>query len=453
MATDAVEAEREPARPLVLAFYLPQFHPTPENDAWWGAGFTEWTNVVEAKPLWPGHEQPHIPADLGFYDLRVPEVRTAQARLAQQYGVDGFCYYHYWFHGRRVLDRPLREVRRTGEPDFPFCLLWANEPWTRVWDGGEQQVLIDQAYDSEDDAEHGRYLAEVFADARYIRIGGRPLFGIYRPQALPDARRTIDRWREECSRAGVEEPYILKYDTHGNTEDPALYGCDAAAEFLPHLVEKEIQPISIPGSRAGNTAYRYSDVIEHFGRRPDPPWVRYPCALTSWDNAPRRPDGSVVSIVDSTPAHFEHAVREALCRAERTAPQQPILFVNAWNEWAEGAHLEPDRRHGRRYLEALAAARGITVHAAGLVSPVSTVESKSPEARYADLYERYVRLQGAHDALKTHMESEIARIEARYEERLAIARAQAVAIASFSTEMRRRYEELATSVRDDEPAV
>ena len=184
-----------------IAFYLPQFHPTPENDEWWGKGFTEWTNVTKARPLFPGHYQPQLPADMGFYDLRLPEAREAQAALAREYGIHGFCYYHYWFNGRRILERPFNEVLASGKPDFPFCLCWANENWTRVWDGGEKNVLLEQKYSHEDDLAHIESLIPAFRDERYIRIDGKPLFLVYRTGLLPNPARTAEIWREAAKRA------------------------------------------------------------------------------------------------------------------------------------------------------------------------------------------------------------------------------------------------------------
>src|SRR5262249_26983694 len=192
-----------------IAFHLPQFHPIPENDKWWGKGFTEWTNVVKAKPLFPGHYQPHLPADLGFYDLRLPEARAAQAELAADYGIYGFCYFHYWFHGRQLLERPVNEILRTGEPDFPFCLCWANESWSRPWDGGEKEILIEQCYSEADDLAHIRALLPFFLDERYIRVMGCPFFGVYRASKLPDPQRTTDLWRREAVRAGLKGLFLV----------------------------------------------------------------------------------------------------------------------------------------------------------------------------------------------------------------------------------------------------
>src|SRR5438034_205774 len=191
-----------------VAFYLPQFHPIPENDAWWGRGFTEWRNVVRARPLFRGHYQPHVPADLGFCDLRVPETREAQAALARDHGIYGFCYHHYWFNGRQLLSRPFQEVLESGRPDLPFCLCWANEPWTRAWDGNSGEVLVPQEYSDADDRNHIRWLLNAFADPRYIRVEGKPLFLVYQASRLPDLSRTTETWREEAIRAGVGDLYL-----------------------------------------------------------------------------------------------------------------------------------------------------------------------------------------------------------------------------------------------------
>ena len=232
--------ESKPARPSLLAFYLPQFHPIPENDEWWGPGFTEWRNVVRGHSLYPNHHQPNIPGELGFYDLRMPEVREAQAALADAYGIFGFCYYHYWFSGRRILEMPFDEVLRSGTPEFPFCLCWANEPWTRNWDGGAREMLIAQRYSADDDRKHIRWLTKAFSDERYIRIGERPVLFVYNVGALPNPEQTAEIWRAECARAGVGDPFLVQFETFGNTMPPASTGFDAAAEFLPHHVDEQL---------------------------------------------------------------------------------------------------------------------------------------------------------------------------------------------------------------------
>ncbi|HXY44729.1 MAG TPA: glycoside hydrolase family 99-like domain-containing protein [Acidimicrobiales bacterium] len=228
------ESPQSDGLPLRLAFYLPQFHQTPENDAWHGVGFTEWTLVARSRPLFPGHYQPHLPGELGFYDLRLPETRELQARLARSYGISGFCYYHYWFRGRRMLERPFREVLRSGKPDFPFCLCWANESWFRKWQGSVDEVVIEQTFDEEDDLEHIRWTIEAFKDPRYIRVKGRPLLTVYRPHSLPQPKRTVEIWRRECARAGLPEPWIVGFETSGKVMNPGEIGFDAAAEFVPH---------------------------------------------------------------------------------------------------------------------------------------------------------------------------------------------------------------------------
>lgn len=208
----------------LITFYLPQFHPIPENDGWWGQGFTEWRNVTRARPLFEGHYQPHIPANLGFYDLRLPDTRIAQAELASRYGIEGFCYYHYWFNGKRLLERPFNEVISSGKPEFPFCLAWANESWSRQWLGEDKDILIEQTYSSEDDINHARWLVKIFADPRYIKVDGRPLFLIYRPTHLPEPNRTFEIVRRESTRSGLKEPYLLGMNGHCSSVDCRMMG-------------------------------------------------------------------------------------------------------------------------------------------------------------------------------------------------------------------------------------
>lgn len=353
-----------------LAHYLPQFHPIPENDEWWGKGFTEWTNVAKARPLYRGHYQPHVPADLGHYDLRVPEVRAAQAELAKQYGIDGFLYYHYWFHGRRLLERPFAEVLASGEPDFPFALCWANENWTRIWDGGTKHKLMVQYHCPDDDLAHIRALAPAFADKRYVRIDGRPVFGVYRASELPDPKRTCDIWREECVRLGVGEPYLVRIEAFGDDdrEDPAWQGFDAGVEFnpdafrlgrrrhatLPHRLARKA--FHRKSAYRMNYVYSYERVVDLALAAQQPAWKRFRGVTPGWDNSARRRFHARI-LHGSTPALYEKWVRGVVRQFTPYSPEENLVFVNAWNEWAEGNHLEPDLQWGRAYLEANLAGR------------------------------------------------------------------------------------------------
>jgi lipopolysaccharide biosynthesis protein len=359
----------------LIAFYLPQFHPIPENDAWWGPGFTEWRNVVRARPLFPGHHQPQLPADLGFYDLRVPEVREAQAEMAEAYGISGFCYYHYWFNGRQLLNRPFDEVLHTGRPRFKFCLCWANESWTRRWDGMHGELLMQQQYSAEDDRAHIDHLLPAFADDRYIKIGGRPIFLVYRSHLLPDPARTADLWRERARAAGFADLYLIRVAGYGREVDPQTIGFDAVVEFAPdwtflpprlYWTEKWGLTARINNQlqKAGlmSTAYRnhnvfsYAALAAQMRSRPKAPFQRFRCITPGWDNSPRRRQDALI-FHGTTPEHYEAWLRILAQDTLATFQgDERILFVNAWNEWAEGNHLEPDQRWGRAYLEATARA-------------------------------------------------------------------------------------------------
>lgn len=371
-----------------IALYLPQFHPVPENDEWWGEGFTEWRNVTKARPLFSGHHQPHLPADLGFYDLRLPDVREAQAALARAHGIAGFCYYHYWFNGRRILERPFNEVLASGKPDFPFCLCWANENWTRVWDGGERNILLGQNYDHEDDRLHIRSLLPAFRDHRYIRIGGRPLFLVYRTELLPNPRRTAEIWREECRSAGIGEIYLARVENFVRGFDPQSIGFDASVEFAPdntsgseRLFPARLERLLsaaglLPSIFRHERVVSYRSIARAMAARPATPFTRFRCVTPMWDNTARRGERASV-YVGSTPAIYEDWLRRvvALTREERAGDEQ-IVFINAWNEWAEGCHLEPDQKWGRRYLEA-------TQRALSPQAPLTTVgsgETRGPNA-------------------------------------------------------------------------
>jgi lipopolysaccharide biosynthesis protein len=346
-----------------LAFHLPQYHPIPENDEWWGKGFTEWTNVVKARPRFPGHSQPHLPADLGFYDLRLAEAREAQAALARAHGIHGFCYYHYWFNGRRLLERPVSEMLTTGRPNFPFCLCWANENWTRRWDGLEEEVLLAQAYSSEDDKRHIQSLLVYFRDQRYITVNGRPLLLVYRLGRLPDPAATIQRWRDEISRAGLPGLYVCNVESAVSEHGLApRHGADAAVEFAPDWTV--LGPRVIPHERrapffrrravpgfAANLVFDYEQLAQAMLAKPVPDYLRYPCVTPRWDNSPRRASEATI-FAGSTPERYELWLRATQRRFNAPTPEENFIFINAWNEWAEGNHLEPCQQWQRAYLEA-----------------------------------------------------------------------------------------------------
>ena len=388
-------SQKSRPRPRIIAFYLPQFHQVPENDVFWGEGFTEWSHVVRGRPLFPGHYQPRIPADLGFYDLRLPEVRQAQANLARDHGVHGFCYYHYWFEGRRVLERPFEEVLESGYPDFPFCLCWANHDWKWRRSTHGRARLIAQRYSEEDDRAHIRWLLKVFEDDRYIKVNGRPLFLIYRSHSMPDPNSTFATWREEAQKAGVAEPYLCKVDSMGNFKEPAAFGCDAAVEFWPHGAQKITAPTDLAeGDKGPHNLYEYRELVEGVLQRPAPPYRRYPCVVPDWDNT-ARVGVEGLALRGSTPELYGGWLEAAIRKVSDNPPEEQLVFVNAWNEWSEATYLEPDIKHGRAYLEATRRA----LHEAGLsVEEQRRAEAKSPgppstERLHADLLKKYKRLQ------------------------------------------------------------
>ena len=340
----------------LIAFYLPQFHTVPENDLWWGKGFTEWSNVAKAKPNFVGHYQPHLPADLGFYDLRVAEVMEQQADLARRYGVYGFCFYYYWFSGRRILEMPVERMLATGRPDFPFCLCWANENWTRRWDGKDQEILLAQHYSDADDRALIEEIAPYFALPNYIRIDGRPLFLLYRADLLPDVKRTAHIWRTACRALGIGEIYLAmveSFDYAIKPVDPRSLGFDASVEFPPHHMAAEIAP---PGAllnpRYTGAVSDYLEVVRRALQKPLPGHTQFRTVMPSWDNTARQQDGSYV-FANASPGAYRAWLEAILAQTrEQNFGDERIIFVNAWNEWAEGTHLEPDQRFGHGYLQA-----------------------------------------------------------------------------------------------------
>jgi lipopolysaccharide biosynthesis protein len=343
----------------VIAFHLPQYHPIPENDEWWGKGFTEWTNAAKAKPLYPGHYQPHIPADMGYYDLRLPEARHAQAELAREYGIEGFCYYHYWFGGRRVHERPVNEILASGEPDFPFCLCWANHSWNNIWQGVADRTLIEQTYPGMDDhRQHFEWLLQAFTDPRYIHVDGKPMFLIYNPSDIPDTQRVMDYWRELAQQAGLKGLHLVGVNYRHLAIDPASYGLDAAT-WQPMPSRNGHIPWRYPWlkfrmrlahGKYKLTVYDYSEILGNLTRQSSPPFVEYPTVLPNWDNTPRSGLNGLV-IHESSPELFQIVLRRAISLVQSYVPEQRIVFIKAWNEWAEGNHLEPDQKYGHAWLK------------------------------------------------------------------------------------------------------
>lgn len=336
----------------VIALYLPQFHPIPENDLWWGKGFTEWTNVAKATPLFPDHYQPHVPADLGFYDLRVPESREHQAELARQYRVDAFCYYHYWFAGRRLLERPFAEVLASGKPDFPFCICWANQTWTGVWHGSPNRILIEQTYPGFDDhAQHFDWLATAFADRRYVTVNGKPLFVVFAPNEIPGVKKVTEFWRERAVAAGfpglhlvgvLHEPYTFLGHVPPMWHPPS-FGFDASIRMrVPGWQRRESKV----------TVFDHTKIIDSLVAPPIAGVKDYPCVAHAWDNTPRAGQAGIV-YQNSSPELFRRNLRQAFAYASKNDPDEQIVFLKAWNEWAEGNHLEPDQRFGHTWLEAV----------------------------------------------------------------------------------------------------
>ncbi len=340
----------DPSRVKALAFFLPQYHPIPENDEWWGKGFTEWANVAKAKSCFRDHHQPLLPSELGFYDLRVPEVRVAQAELAREYGIHGFCYYYYWFHGKKLLERPLEDMLASGAPDFPFCLCWANENWTRRWDGQDNEILCAQEHSPESDACFIDDVLPALLDPRYIKRNGEPLLLVYRPDLLADPLETTAIWRETARRAGLPGLHLCAV---WRDEDPRPIGFDALVEFPPHHFLRKTITEQVEGRVGGfeGEIYDYQAGVEAIEPLIDQPFPVYRGTMPAWDNTARI--GKKAKIFIGTPECYgkwlEQVVKET---GERPDEDDQFVFINAWNEWAEGAVLEPSQTHGRAYLEA-----------------------------------------------------------------------------------------------------
>lgn len=375
----------------LISFYLTQFHPIPENDEWWGNGFTEWTNAAKAPPKFEGHYQPHLPTDMGFYDLRVRDVMHKQAAMAKDYGVDGFCYYYYWFSGHRLLEQPLDAMLADADMDMPFCLCWANENWTRAWDAGNTEILIAQEYKDDDDLNFIKSLEPFFRDPRYIRVNEKPLLLVYRPQHLPDARKSVKIWRQYCRDVGLGEIHVAAALTHHNW-DYRQFDFDAGVEFPPHNMKVGDFSSSLPFAEDWQGfAPKMSDIGDMYLQRPrKADDVVYRGVFPSWDNTARRGDNGTI-ILNGTPENYEYWLSETIKKTcEEHDAGERIVFINAWNEWAEGCHLEPCMKYGHAFLEATLHAkagsdRSIWAHrgipAAAPVSHHTAAPAPSPALR------------------------------------------------------------------------
>jgi len=383
----------------VIAFYLPQFHPVPENDEWWGRGFTEWTNVSKAVPHFKGHYQPRLPGELGYYDLRLPEVMARQFELARGFGVQGFCFHYYWFGGKRLLERPLETLLASKDEslNFPFCLCWANENWTRRWDGAEQEVLIKQDHSDEDHERVFDDLLRYLKDPRYIRVDGKPIIVIYRPLSVANIGKMGQIWRRKAAAAGLPGIYLVATTAFGFS-DPAAIGFDALVQFPPHAVSvPEITAdVELLNPDFSGCVYDYKETVDAYldilnemrGKPRDRAF--FPGVMTAWDNVARK-QGRGHVFHGASPKEF-HRWLSAAARFSRAynRPSERLVFVNAWNEWGEGAYLEPDRKFGYAYLWAVAASRDPALPDRNdletIAARVAETEPSSDAAIYAHIF-------------------------------------------------------------------
>jgi hypothetical protein len=343
----------------LISYYLPQFYPFKENNEWWGDGFTEWRNSTSARARFDGHHQPHLPLDLGYYDLRLIETMHRQAEMAKKAGVHAWCFYHYRFGDKRLMDVPVNNFLDDPSLDMPFCLMWANENWARTWDGKKNDILIRQNYDPRHDDAMIDDLARHFSDPRYLKVDGKPLYYIYCPSLIPDAKRRIDDWRNLLvKRHNIEATFHMAL-TYDDT-DPRPYGLDGAIEFPPHNSFKKLPSVNDSlqnlDPNFGGEMRRYDDLIKDNLLKEKTEFDLVKCVLPAWDNEPRRTNRGY-GFVDCSPSKYEIWLSEAIQYAkDNPIHGESLVAVNAWNEWAEGAHLEPDVHYGSAYLNATARA-------------------------------------------------------------------------------------------------
>lgn len=344
----------------VIAIHLPQFYPFVENDEWWGKGFTEWTNVTKARPRYINHYQPHLPADLGFYDLRFPEYRLSQQQLAEKYGIYGFCYYHYWFNGHLIMEKPVEGHLQNPEETFPFMLCWANENWHRNWAGGFNETLIEQHYNKEDDINHFNYLLPFFQDPRYIRVKGKPVFCVYKPSLFPDYNQFVELWQSLARENGFEF-YMCTFESSG--EWGTFYkNADAYVEFQPQNKEgfdRKYNPL-LKLCRLLGIESRFNEITPYgpyvdfqIKKKKKVDYKRFPSLCPSWDNASRRNNQPFQCLRGANPKDFKRWFEHVYNTFKPFGEDEDFIFVNAWNEWAEGCHLEPDQKWGVSYLQAI----------------------------------------------------------------------------------------------------
>lgn len=351
-----------------IAFYLPQYHTIPENDEWWGKGFTEWTNAKKATPLFSNHYQPHVPhPDIGYYDLSDARVAKKQADMAHEYGLYGFCYYYYWFNGKKLLNKPIENMLESQEINLPFCISWANENWTRTWDGLEKHVLMPQDHTEEHDAQFIDDVLPILKDKRYITIEEKPVLVIYRTSLFPDIAKTAALWRKKAKAAGLKDLYLVRVEGLEESVDPNSIGFDAAIEFAPDWrmatmplgdnvdIRKHYNKQILNLATTKPVVRDYDLTMNRMVTRDDPGYKLFRGVFPAWDNTARKGKGGTV-FVSSGPEKFKYFLTrqiENTINNEKINSEEKLIFINAWNEWGEGCHLEPDQKYGYKYLEAI----------------------------------------------------------------------------------------------------